>query len=409
MSLVFNSRTYDGISIENIIVKDIRFPTSLGGHGSDAMHTDPDYSCAYVILQCTNTSFEGHGLTFTIGQGTEIVVEACKSLSKIVLNKKLSDIAANYREFLKSLTCHSQLRWLGPEKGVIHLASAAIINAIWDLIAKIEQRPFWKLLVDMTPEQIISICDFSYLSDALNEQEALDILRDARERREEREKEMIEIGFPVYTTSAGWLNYDDEEIRRRVVESLDKGFTKFKLKVGENLENDRKRCNFVRSLIGWDRILMVDANQRWDVQQSIDWMIELKDCKPLWIEEPTSPDDVIGYKTIAQALAPYNIRVAGGEHCQNRVMFKQFITQGAIQFCQIDSCRVAGPSEIIPIMLMAKKYNVPVCPHAGGVGLCEYIQHLCIFDYICVAATLENRFGEWADHLRKRKVIQIVA
>ena len=293
------------------------------------------------------------------------------------------------------------MRWLGPEKGVTHLAVAAIINAIWDLIAKIENLPLWKLLTDMTPEQIISVCDFTYLTDAITEQEALDILHEASKTKEVRENEMKEKGYPVYITSAGWLGYTDDEVRTRVHDALSKGFNKFKIKVGQNLESDIKRCKFLRELIGWDNYLMVDANQRWDVNEAIDWMMHLKDVKPLWIEEPTSPDDVIGHKKISQALNPLGIRVASGEHCQNRILFKQFITENAIQFVQIDSCRLVGPSEIIPIFLLARKYNVPVCPHAGGVGLCEYVQHLSMFDYINVSTSLDDRFTEWADHLHE--------
>lgn len=402
--MVFNPERFDGIRIESVVVKDIRFPTSLEAHGSDAVHTDPDYSCAYVILKASNTSHEGHGLTFTIGKGTEIVVRACESYAELVENVELRSIVADFRAFFRRVVNHSQLRWLGPEKGVTHLAIAAIINAVWDLIAKIEGLPLWKLLTEMTPEQIISVCDFKYLTDAITEQEALNILKEGLETKNEREDEIRRNGYPVYITSAGWLGYSDDEIRRRVDEATAKGFDKFKIKVGQNLENDAKRCNFLRQLIGWEKLLMVDANQVWEVQESIDWMIRLKDCKPLWIEEPTSPDDVIGHKKISEALNPLGIRVASGEHCQNRILFKQFITEGAIQFVQIDSCRLAGPNEIIPILLLAKKHNLPVCPHAGGVGLCEYVQHLCIFDYINISRSLEDRFTEWADHLHEHFV-----
>jgi L-fuconate dehydratase len=398
---VFDPKKFTGITINSIIAKDIRFPTSLEQHGSDAMHTDPDYSCAYVIIKCSGTDLQGHGLTFTIGKGTEVVVKACESLSQLILNVSLDEIAKDFRSFLRSLTCHSQMRWLGPEKGVMHLATGAIVNALWDLFAKIERMPLWKLLTEMTPEQIISICDFTYLTDAISEQEALEILREAAKTKHLRENEMVKSGYPVYITSAGWLGYTDDEVRTRVHDALSKGFNKFKIKVGQNLESDINRCNYLRKLIGWNNTLMVDANQRWEVQEAIDWMMHLKDSKPLWIEEPTSPDDIKGHKKISNALNPYGIRVASGEHCQNRIIFKQLITQNAIQFVQIDSCRLAGPSEIIPVLLMAKKYNVPVCPHAGGVGLCEYVQHLCMFDYIYVAGSLEDRFTEFADHLHE--------
>lgn len=264
--MVFNPEKYTGIVISSVDVKDIRFPTSLEQHGSDAMHTDPDYSCAYVIIKCKGTDLEGHGLTFTIGKGTEIVCSACESLSRLITSISLETIVKDFRGFLRSLTCHSQLRWLGPEKGVIHLATGAIINGIWDLLAKIEKLPLWKLLTEMTPEQLISICDFTYLTDAITEPEALEILREAAKTKQMRENEMLKSGYPVYITSAGWLGYTDEEVRTRVGDALSKGFNKFKIKVGQSLESDVKRCNFIRELIGWENTLMVDANQRWEVQ-----------------------------------------------------------------------------------------------------------------------------------------------
>ncbi|CAD5112143.1 DgyrCDS1382 [Dimorphilus gyrociliatus] len=381
---------------------DIRFPTSLSGDGSDAIH-EPDYSCVYVILQ-TDTKDEryyGYGLTFTVGRGNEIVKAAVDALSNHVVDTELSTIFSNFAVFWRKLTCDTQMRWLGPEKGVIHLATAAITNAIWDLWARIEGKPLWKLLADMTPEELVSTIDFSYITDALTKEEALDILRQGQISKQERIDKVISSGYPAYTTSAGWLGYSDEKISRLCKEALEEGFTRFKVKVGKNHEDDLHRVGLVRSLIGPDNLLMTDANQRWDVQQAIDWMIPLAKHNILWIEEPTSPDDVLGHAKISQGLKPYGIKVATGEHCQNRIIFKQFLQAGGLQYCQIDSCRLGGPNEIISVYLMAKKFNVPVCPHAGGVGLCELVQHLSIFDYICVSKTMDDRVIEYVDHLHE--------
>ncbi|XP_049779925.1 mitochondrial enolase superfamily member 1-like isoform X3 [Schistocerca cancellata] len=385
-----------GLRIRTLHVRDIRFPTSLGAHGSDAMHTDPDYSCAYVIIY-TDREIEGHGLTFTCGRGTEIVVQAVKSLSYLVVGQDAGDIFKDFGSFWRKLTSESQLRWVGPEKGVIHLATAAIVNALWDLWATAEHKPLWKLLVDMDPETLVSTIDFRYISDVITKEEAIQILKSKQEGKGEREEEMRTVGYPAYTTQVGWLGYSSERVRDLCREYLSQGFTCFKVKVGQNLEDDKRRCKIVREIIGWDNKLMVDANQNWDVQQAIDWMKELAEFKPLWIEEPTSPDDVLGHAAIAKALKPLGIGVATGEMCCNRVMFKQFLQAGGMQYCQIDSCRIGGVNEILSVYLMAYKLGVPVCPHAGGVGLCEMVQHLQIFDYICLSRTKENRVIEYVD------------
>jgi L-fuconate dehydratase len=394
------------VTITDILIRDIRFPTSRALDGSDAMNPDPDYSAAYVILRTDRKGLEGHGLTFTIGRGNELCVEAAKALAPLIRGKTLESFTAGMGQFWDMITGDSQLRWVGPEKGVVHLATAAIVNAVWDLFAKSESKPLWKLLVDMTPEQIVSCIPFRYITDALTPEEALEILRRNQPTRERREVEMSRQGFPAYTTSAGWLGYSDEKVRRLLREALGRGWTHFKMKVGRNLEDDARRAKLIREVIGSERRLMMDANQVWSVSEAIDWMRELAKFEPYWIEEPTSPDDVLGHRAIAQAIAP--IGVATGEHCHNRIMFKQFLQAGALRFCQIDSCRLGGVNEVLAVLLLAAKFGIPVCPHAGGVGLCEYVQHLAIFDYICVGASLEHRVLEYVDHLHEHFVEPVV-
>ncbi|XP_065308376.1 mitochondrial enolase superfamily member 1-like [Dermacentor albipictus] len=386
--------------VTKVDVHDVRFPTSLGCHGSDAMHTDPDYSCAYVVIS-TDTDFQGHGLTFTIGRGTEIVVAAVRALAPLVEDVSLESIYTNFGQFWRKLTSDSQLRWIGPEKGVIHLATAGVINALWDLWGKIEGKPVWKLLTDMSPQEIVSLIDFRYISDLLTKEEAVGLLEEKQQGKVKREKEMLASGFPAYTTACGWLGYTDEKIKQLCQDALKEGFTSFKVKVGRNLADDKRRLQVVRSTIGDKCKLMVDANQYWDVKEAIYWMKELSSFGIHWIEEPTSPDDILGHATISKALAPLGIGVATGEQCQNRVMFKQFLQSGALQFCQIDSCRLGGVNEILAVILMAAKCKVPVCPHAGGVGLCELVQHLSFWDYIAVSGTKDNREIEYVSHLHE--------
>ena len=394
------------ITVTDIIVRDIRFPTSSLLDGSDAMNTDPNYSAAYVVLRTNgHKGVEGHGLTFTIGRGNELCAAAINALKPLIIGSTIEP-ATDMGSFWKRLTSDSQLRWVGPEKGVIHLATAAIVNAMWDLYAKLEQKPLWKLLVDMSPEQIVSCIPFSYITDALTPDEALEILRRNESTKDQRERQMRESGYPAYTTSAGWLGYSDEKMRMLVREGLDQGWTHFKMKVGRNLNDDVRRARIIREEIGWERKLMMDANQVWDVSEAIRWMKELAAFQPHWIEEPTSPDDVLGHARIARAIEP--IGVATGEHCQNRVMFKQLLQAGAISFCQIDSCRLGGVNEVLAVLLIAAKFGVPVCPHAGGVGLCEYVQHISLFDFIAVSASLENRIVEYVDHLHEHFVSPVV-
>jgi len=393
------------ITITGIETHDVRFPTSRTLDGSDAVNVDPDYSAAYVILQTDDPGLAGHGLTFTNGRGNDVVCAAIEALSLRLKGKTLESITADFAAFWYSVAGDTQLRWLGPEKGVIHLATGALINAVWDLYAKSEGKPVWKLLVDMTPDQIVSAVPFNYITDALTRADALEILRRLEPTKAQREADMRAHGYPAYTTSAGWLGYSDEKIRRLVRQGIESGWTHFKMKVGANLDDDLRRAQLIRDEIGPDRVLMMDANQVWDVGQAIEWMKELARFKPLWIEEPTSPDDVLGHAAIARAVAP--IGVATGEACHNRVMFKQFLQAKALDFCQVDSCRLGGVNEVLAVLLMAAKFGVPVCPHAGGVGLCEYVQHLSIFDYIAVSGSLENRRVEFVDHLHEHFVYPV--
>ena len=386
--------------ITDVTVRDIRFPTSRQLDGSDAMNPDPDYSAAYVVLK-TDGAHEGHGLTFTIGRGNEICVAAVRALKPLIVGKSLAEFTSNMGAFWRHITGDSQLRWIGPEKGAIHLATAAVVNAVWDLWAKVEAKPVWKLLADMTPEQLVRCIDFRYITDALTPDEALAILRANGATKSERAAQLARDGYPAYTTSAGWLGYSDDKLRRLCREAIAAGFTHLKIKVGRDLDDDIRRATIIREEIGWERRLMMDANQFWDVGPAIACMKELARFKPWWIEEPTSPDDVLGHAAIARAVNPLGIGVATGEHCQNRVVFKQLMQAGAIQFCQIDSARLGGVNEILAVYLMAKKFGIPVCPHAGGVGLCEYVQHLQMWDFVSVSASTEDRIVEYVDHLHE--------
>ena len=387
-------------TIVSLEARDIRFPTSRWLDGSDAMHTDPDYSAAYVVLRTdADDGVEGHGLTFTSGRGTEVCVAAIRALEPLVVGQTLEGIAADMRGFWRSLASDTQLRWLGPEKGVIHLATAAVVNAVWDLWAKHEGKPLWKHLADMTPEQLVGCVDFRYIADALAPEEAIELLQDARRSSAAREREIVASGYPAYTTSAGWLGYGDDKVESLVGEALAAGFTHVKMKVGADLAADDRRAGLIRRALGPAGVLMMDANQVWGVDEAIASMRVLRAHDPWWIEEPTSPDDVLGHARIRREVAP--VRVATGEHVQNRVIFKQLFQAGAIDVCQIDACRIGGVNEAIAVLLLAAKFGVPVCPHAGGVGLCEYVQHLAFFDFIAVSGSLDGRLVEWVDHLHE--------
>jgi L-fuconate dehydratase len=386
------------IKITKVRVIDLRFPTSREQIGSDAVNKDPDYSAAYCIIS-TDAGIEGHGLTFTLGRGTELVVDALTFLVRNLSGRTLESITSDLNAFYLELTGDTQFRWLGPEKGVIHLACGAVINAVWDLYAKSEGKPVWKLLADMTPEQIVAAIDFRYISDALSREEALRILRQGRQGQTQRLAELEKDGYPAYTTSAGWFGFSDEKIRLLCREGLADGWTHFKLKVGGNTEDDLRRGRIVREEIGSHNFMMVDANQKWGVDEAIARTKQLAELNPWWMEEPTSPDDILGHARIRREAAP--VRIATGEHCHNAVMFKQLMQAQAIDVCQIDSCRVAGVNENLAILLMAAKFGVPVCPHAGGVGLCEYVQHLAMFDYLSISGTMQDRVIEYVDHLHE--------
>ncbi len=393
------------VRITGVTVIDLRFPTSREQIGSDAVNKDPDYSAAYCILR-TDGEFEGHGLTFTLGRGTDLVVQAAEYLATFITGKTLGSITADFVAFSRLLTDETQFRWLGPEKGVIHLACGALINAVWDLYAKVEGKPLWRLLAEMPAEQLLGAVDFRYIDDAITRAEALAILTESQNGLAERIAEIEAKGYPAYTTSVGWFGYSEEKIRRLAKEALAEGWTHFKLKVGGDAADDLRRGHIVREEIGWTNKLMVDANQKWGVLEAIDRTKQLQALNPWWMEEPTNPDDILGHARIRKEAAP--TRIATGEHCQNKVMFKQLLQAGAIDVCQIDSCRVAGVNENLAILLLARKFGVPVCPHAGGVGLCEYVQHLSIFDFLRVSCTLEDRVIEFVDHLHEHFLEPVV-
>jgi L-fuconate dehydratase len=384
--------------ITGLSTYDLRFPTSASLDGSDAMNPDPDYSAAYVVLE-TDGAYAGHGLTFTIGRGNEVVVAAIEALRSRVVGLETEWIAENPGRFWRHVTSDSQLRWIGPDKGAMHLATGAVVNAAWDLLAKIANKPVWQLVGEMSPEELVSIIDFRYLTDAITPEEALAIFRKAAAGKAERIAELRANGYPCYTTSAGWLGYSNEKLTRLATEAVAEGFAHIKMKVGRDVSDDIRRLEIVRSIMGPDRKLMIDANQVWEVGQAIEWVNALKRFDPYFIEEPTSPDDVEGHRKIREAVAP--VKVATGEMCQNRILFKQFITRDAIDIVQIDACRIGGLNEVLSVLLMAAKYGKPVWPHAGGVGLCEYVQHLSMIDYIAVSGTKEGRVIEYVDHLHE--------
>ncbi|MEV6416860.1 L-fuconate dehydratase [Kribbella sp. NPDC051718] len=386
---------------------DVRFPTSLDLDGSDAMNADPDYSAAYLIIRTdAGDGLEGHGFAFTIGRGNDVQTAAIEALRDHVIGLDVDATLNDLGGFWKSLVHDSQLRWLGPEKGVMHMAIGAVVNAVWDLAAKRAGVPLWKLLSDLSPEQIVDLVDFRYLTDALTRDEALEILSAAQPGRTEREELLREQGYPAYTTTPGWLGYDDAKLVRLCREAVAEGFSQIKLKVGANLEDDIRRMRLARETVGPDIRIAIDANQRWDVGDAIGWIEALKPFDVWWVEEPTSPDDILGHAAIARAVAP--VRVATGEHVQNRVVFKQLLQAESLSFVQIDSARVAGVNENIAILLLAAKFGVPVCPHAGGVGLCELVQHLSMFDLVAVSGSTENRVIEFVDHLHEHFLEPVV-
>ncbi|PWN47886.1 enolase C-terminal domain-like protein [Violaceomyces palustris] len=439
-----------GLVISDYSVHDVRFPTSLTGDGTDAMNTTCDYSAAYLVLYTAppgtkrsqpprstpsddaSKPLTGYGMTFTIGKGNEICCSAISSLVEgLLLGREVESLFSNMGKAWELLVSDPQLRWIGPEKGVIHLATAAAVNALWDLFARSRGKPLWRLVADMSPEELVKCVPFRYITDAITPEEALKIFQDAQAGKQERIEEMIKDGYPAYTTSAGWSGYDDAKVARLTRSALAQGFNHFKLKVGASLEDDKRRLSLLRSIVDDPKempggriaptaasisgknagptgcVVMVDANQVWDVSQAIDYMKELAYLKPWFIEEPTAPDDVLGHAAIRKALKPFSIGVATGEHSHNRMNFKQLLQADAVDVVQIDSCRLAGVNEVLSVLLMAKKFGKIVCPHAGGVGLCEYVVHLSLIDYICVSATHERNVLEWVDHLHEHFVYPV--
>ncbi|TEB35829.1 mandelate racemase/muconate lactonizing enzyme [Coprinellus micaceus] len=408
---------------------DVRFPTSLTGDGTDAMNTDCDYSSAYVTIY-TDSDLVGHGMTFTIGRGNDIVCATIKEVTYRLIGKEVEDLFADMGTTWDYLTADPQLRWIGPEKGVIHIATGAVNNALWDMFARLRRKPLWKLIVDFTPEEFVRATTFRYISDAITKEEALELLKAKESSKKEREAKVREFGYPAYVTSAGWLGYSDDKIARLTKEAIAQGFNHFKMKVGADQADDLRRGKLIRSIIDDPQylckdaprrdptssdlkgknagptgsVLMIDANQVWDVQQAVDYVKGLEEIKPWFIEEPTAPDDILGHAAVRKALKPYGIGVATGEHAHNRMVFKQLLQAEAIDVCQIDSCRLAGVTEVLSVLLMAAKFGVIVCPHAGGVGLCEYVIHLSLIDYICVSGNMERNVLEYVDHLHEHFV-----
>ncbi|KAF8155509.1 mandelate racemase/muconate lactonizing enzyme [Crassisporium funariophilum] len=417
------------VKITGYETHDVRFPTSLTGDGTDAMNTDCDYSSAYVVL-LTDSELVGYGMTFTIGRGNDIVCSAIKEVANRLVGKDTEALFGNMGKTWEYMTADPQLRWIGPEKGVIHIATGAVNNALWDMYARSRKKPLWKLVVDFTPEELVNSAAFRYISDAITKEEALAMLKEKEAGKKEREAKVLELGYPAYVTSAGWLGYSDEKVARLTKEAVSAGFNHFKMKVGADQADDVRRGNLIRSIIDDPQflppgskprdldseelrgknagptgaVLMIDANQVWDVQQAIDYVKGLEEIKPWFIEEPTAPDDILGHAAIRKALKPHGIGVATGEHAHNRMVFKQLLQAEAIDVVQIDSCRLAGVSEVISVLLMAAKFGVPVCPHAGGVGLCEYVIHLSLIDYIAVSGTMERNVLEFVDHLHEHFV-----
>jgi L-fuconate dehydratase len=393
------------MKITGLVARDIRFPTTRHADGSDSMNQG-DYSATYVVLRTDQAGLEGHGLTFTNGRGNELCVAAVHALQHHVVGRDFEQVTADMRGFFRTLTQDVQLRWLGPEKGILHMATGAILNAVWDLWARREDKPLWKLVVDLEPERVVSAIDFSYLTDVLTPDDGLHILQRAARGKAEREREMRADGYPAYTTSTGWLGYPDEKVRRLCREAIGEGWNHFKMKVGQDLDGNMRRAGVMREELGPQRTLMMDANQCWDVPEAIRQMKALARFDPWWIEEPTCPDDVLGHAAIARAVAP--IGVATGEAAQNRVIFKQLLQANAIKFCQVDSCRMGGVGEVLSVLLLAARFGVSVCPHAGGVGLCEYVQHIALIDYIAVSGSLQDRILEYVDHLHEHFVDPVV-
>lgn len=388
--------------ITGIETFDVRFPTSKMLDGSDAMNQDPDYSGAYLRIN-TDAGVHGDSLVFTIGRGNEVQIKALDILGEKIVGLNTADALDNIGDIARQLSGDSQLRWLGPDYGVFHMGAGGVLNALWDLFAKERKVPLWKLLSDLSPQEIVNAIDFRYITDALNKQQALDILNRQVDYKADNEAKLRAIGVPAYTTSPGWLGYTDEKMLKLTQEAMDQGFKLLKYKCGKSLADDKRRLRKVRELVGPDYAIAIDANQVWDVDEAITWINELKEFKLTWIEEPTSPTDVIGHAKIAAGIAP--TRVATGEMAGSRIIFKQLLQAKGLSVMQIDATRVAGVNENLANILMAAKYLVPVCPHAGGVGLCEMVQHLAMFDAVAVTGHHPGRIVEFVDHLHEHFVV----
>jgi L-fuconate dehydratase len=384
-------------TLTSVVTQDVRFPTSLELDGSDAVNVDPDYSAAYVTVSLDNGE-QGHAFVFTCGRGNEILTHAIDVYARLLVGRDADELVNNLGEASKRLIHDSQMRWLGPEKGVSQMACGALVNALWDVRARREGKPLWLLLAEMAPEEIVDVIDFTHIRAALSPDEALDILRRGQKGKADRIAELQADGFPAYTTSPGWLGYSDEKLLRLSRQAFEDGFGMVKLKVGGSLEDDRRRLALVRREVPGLRVA-IDANQRWDVPEAIEWVSALADFDPYWIEEPTSTDDILGHARIREGVSP--VRVATGEAVHNRIMFKQLLEAQAIDVLQLDATRVGGVNENVANLLLAARFGVPVCPHAGGVGLCEVAQHFSFFDYAAVSADQEGRFIEYVDHLHE--------
>jgi L-fuconate dehydratase len=382
---------------------DVRFPTSRSLDGSDAMNPSPDYSAAYLVLRTDAADgLAGHAHVFTIGRGNDIALAAVRAIEPLVAGRDLDETLADLGGLSQRLVHDSPLRWLGPERGVVHMAIGAVLNACWDLAARRAGQPLWRLLAELTPEQLVGLVDFRYLEDALTRDEALDLLRRGAAGRAERTEILLREGYPAYSTTPGWLGYSDERLAELCAQAVADGFSKVKLKVGASLEDDIRRCRIARQTVGEKTGIALDANQVWDVPSAVSWVRALAPVRPEWIEEPTSPDDILGLARIRREVSP--VPIATGEHVSNRVIFKQLLQAQAIDIMQIDACRVAGVNENIANLLLAAKFGIPVCPHAGGVGLCEIVQHLSMFDYVALSGTTQGRVIEWIDHLHEHFV-----
>ena len=385
---------------------DVRFPTSRHLDGSDAMNPNPDYSAAYLVLRTDAADgLSGHAHVFTIGRGNDIQLAALRALELFMAGRDLDETLADLGGLSRQLVGDSPLRWLGPERGVVHMAIGAVLNACWDLAARRAGKPLWRLLADLSPAEIVSMVDFRYLADAITPDEALAMLERGAAGKAERAEILERDGYPAYSTTPGWLGYSDELMAELCAQAVSDGFGIVKLKVGARLEDDIRRCRIAREAVGENIGIALDANQVWDVPTAISWLRQLAPVRPEWIEEPTSPDDILGTAAIRAAIP---VPVATGEHISNRVVFKQLLQASAIDIMQIDACRVAGVNENIANLLLAAKFGVPVCPHAGGVGLCEIVQHLAMFDYVAVSGTMDGRVIEWIDHLHEQFVTPAV-